>query len=72
MFHKLAFYPSVGYNVIMEYIGGRKWYHRIDEHCILGAMPLRHKCKDIIENENINAVLTLNESYELEYATIAS
>jgi atypical dual specificity phosphatase len=49
----------------MEALGLIKWYTRIDEHCVLGAIPLRHNYKSIVENENIKAVLTLNNDHEL-------
>lgn len=65
---KLAFYPSIYYGVALEYCGLRQWYTRIDDYCILGAMPMKRNYKDIIEKENIKAVLTLNQDHELEYS----
>ena len=65
---KLAFYPSIYYGVALEYCGLRKWYTRIDEHCILGALPMKRNFQDIIEKENVKAVLTLNQDHELEYS----
>ena len=52
----------------MEYCGMRTWYTRIDEHCILGALPMERNYKQIIAKENIKAVLTLNEDHELYYS----
>ncbi|CAF0879025.1 unnamed protein product [Brachionus calyciflorus] len=66
LFHKLAFYPTVLYGVTLEYLGFRKWYTRIDEHCVLGALPMKRNYKEIIQKENIKAVLTLNQDHELE------
>lgn len=41
MLSRIAFYPTLMYNVILEKIGTRRWYDRIDEHVILGALPFR-------------------------------
>lgn len=67
-FHKLAFYPSIYYGIALEYFGLRQWYTRIDENCILGALPMKRNYQDIIRNEKINAVLTLNQDHELEWS----
>lgn len=41
MFARATFYPTLFYNVVMEKITARRWYDRIDEHTILGALPFR-------------------------------
>lgn len=38
---KVLFYPTLGYNVLMTYVSSRRWYDRIDETVLLGALPLR-------------------------------
>ncbi|XP_073397663.1 phosphatidylglycerophosphatase and protein-tyrosine phosphatase 1 isoform X2 [Dendrobates tinctorius] len=38
---RVLFYPTLLYNVVMEKISRRKWYDRIDEAVILGALPFR-------------------------------
>ncbi len=65
---KLVVYPTLMYGVMLEYFGIRKWYTRIDPHIILGALPLKHNYKKIVKDENVKAVLTMNESHELEYS----
>ena len=65
---KLAVYPTLAYAIMLEYLGIRKWYTRIDQHVILGALPMKHNYKKIVSDENIKAVLTMNESHELEYS----
>jgi atypical dual specificity phosphatase len=64
--HKLSAYPTLMYNVFLEYVGLKQWYTRIDDHCVLGAMPMQRNYKHIIEKENIKAILTLNKDHELE------
>lgn len=65
---KLAVYPSLIYAQMLELLGFRQWYTRIDKHVVLGALPLRRNYKQIISKENIQAILTLNQSHELEYS----
>ncbi|XP_050466555.1 phosphatidylglycerophosphatase and protein-tyrosine phosphatase 1 isoform X2 [Cataglyphis hispanica] len=65
MFARVTFYPTLFYNIIMEKITMRNWYDRIDETVILGALPFRRTAKQLIDNENIKAVVSMNENYEL-------
>ncbi|XP_052860426.1 phosphatidylglycerophosphatase and protein-tyrosine phosphatase 1 isoform X4 [Anopheles cruzii] len=65
MFARVTFYPSLLYNVLMEKVTSRNWYDRIDEHVILGALPFRSVAQDLIRKENIKAVVSMNEDYEL-------
>ena len=39
MLPRLAFYPTLAYNVVLERLGFVSWYNRIDETVILGALP---------------------------------
>lgn len=68
LYQKLTFYPTIFYGVALEYLGFRKWYTRIDEHCILGALPMKRNYRDIIEKERVKAILTMNQDHELEYS----
>lgn len=65
---KLFLYPTICYGMALEYFGYRTWYTRIDDHCVLGALPMIHNYKTIVEKENIKALLTLNEDHELLYS----
>ncbi|KAH0945840.1 hypothetical protein HN011_011514 [Eciton burchellii] len=49
----------------MERVTNRDWYNRIDETVILGALPFRWTTKQLIDEENIKAVVSMNEDYEL-------
>jgi len=65
MVGRLSFYPTLVYNILMEKYSSRRWYDRIDETVILGALPwksLRHK---LIQDERVAGVVSLNENYEL-------
>ena len=64
---KVSMYPSLYYGFFLEFIGVRKWYTRIDKFCVLGALPMQHNYQQIIEQENIKAILTMNEDHELAY-----
>ena len=65
---KIVVYPTIIYGVMLEYLGFRQWYTRIDKHVIIGALPMKHNYKKIIAKEKVNAILTLNEDHELEYS----
>uniref|UniRef100_A0AAG5DVW7 Phosphatidylglycerophosphatase and protein-tyrosine phosphatase 1 n=1 Tax=Anopheles atroparvus TaxID=41427 RepID=A0AAG5DVW7_ANOAO len=65
MFARITFYPSLFYNVVMEKITSRNWYDRIDENVILGALPFRSVAQEMVQKENIKAVVSMNEDYEL-------
>nr|XP_050848892.1 phosphatidylglycerophosphatase and protein-tyrosine phosphatase 1 isoform X4 [Vespula vulgaris] len=65
MFARVTFYPTLLYNVLMEKITSRNWYDRIDETVILGALPFRSMTKQLVEKENMKAVVSMNEDYEL-------
>ncbi|XP_011154060.2 phosphatidylglycerophosphatase and protein-tyrosine phosphatase 1 isoform X2 [Harpegnathos saltator] len=65
MFARVTFYPTLFYNIVMEKITTRNWYDRIDETVILGALPFRWMTKQLIDDENIKAVVSMNEDYEL-------
>ena len=41
MFGRVTFYPTLAYNIFLEKLAIRKWYSRIDETVILGALPWR-------------------------------
>lgn len=64
MVSRLAFYPSLLYNVILERIvPGRHWYDRINDHVILGALPFRSITPQL-QKEGVTGVLTMNEEFE--------
>jgi len=65
MFARVSFYPTLFYNVFMEKVTARRWYDRIDDNVILGALPFRSMASDLIKNENVKAVVSMNEDYEL-------
>jgi len=66
MFARLTFLPTLAYNVAMERISSRRWYDRIDQSVILGAMPFRSDYTEkMIKSERIGGVVSMNEDYEL-------
>ncbi|KAK0179804.1 hypothetical protein PV327_005521 [Microctonus hyperodae] len=66
MFARVTFYPTLIYNVAMEKITSRRWYDRIDETVILGALPFRNMTRKLINDEKVAAVVSMNENYELK------
>ncbi|XP_032521585.2 phosphatidylglycerophosphatase and protein-tyrosine phosphatase 1 [Danaus plexippus] len=66
MFARVTFYPTLLYNVLMEKVTSRRWYDRMDDTVILGALPFQGMTKQLIEDENIKGVVSMNETYELK------
>lgn len=64
---KVAFHPTLLYNVIMEKVSSRRWFDRIDETVILGAIPFRSDVPKL-EAMNVKRVVTLNEDFELDFS----
>ncbi|KAE8750095.1 hypothetical protein FOCC_FOCC003219 [Frankliniella occidentalis] len=65
MFARITFYPTLFYNVVMEKVSSRRWYDRIDETVVLGALPFAKDAESLVKTENIKAVISMNEDYEL-------
>lgn len=47
MFARVTFYPTLVYNVFMERVSVRRWYDRIDDNMILGALPFRSMTDEV-------------------------
>jgi len=66
MFARVTFLPTLAYNVAMERVSSRRWWDRIDNKVILGALPFRSEyTQKMIEEQNIKGVVSMNEDYEL-------
>ncbi|XP_008335314.1 phosphatidylglycerophosphatase and protein-tyrosine phosphatase 1 [Cynoglossus semilaevis] len=64
---RVLFYPTLAYNVLMEKVSSRRWFDRVDETVVLGALPFRSMTGQLVETENIRGVITMNEEYETKY-----
>nr|XP_022904472.1 phosphatidylglycerophosphatase and protein-tyrosine phosphatase 1 isoform X1 [Onthophagus taurus] len=62
---RVTFFPTLVYNVCMEKITSRRWYDRIDENVILGALPFPSQTAKLVDEENVRGVVSMNENYEL-------
>lgn len=49
----------------MEKVSSRRWYDRIDDNVVLGALPFAKDAESLVKAENIKAVISMNEDYEL-------
>lgn len=47
MLARASFYPTLAYNLLMERVTARKWWDRIDENVILGALPFRTQIDEV-------------------------
>ena len=92
MLHKalarLAYFPSI-LRMSLREGPNQRWYDRIDQTVILGALPFRSQsekvsctvnmlmtkfhfndnCLQLVKVDNVTAVLSYNETYELNYFT---
>ncbi|XP_020655315.1 phosphatidylglycerophosphatase and protein-tyrosine phosphatase 1 [Pogona vitticeps] len=66
---RLFYYPTLLYTLVRERLPGsqRPWFSRIDHAVLLGALPLRGRCRQLVEEENVRGVLTMNEEYETRF-----
>ena len=62
---KVLFFPSLAYNMVAEKLTSRKWYDRLDDYLILGALPFRSVVSSLKKHENLGGVISFNENYEL-------
>ncbi|KAI1719918.1 dual specificity phosphatase, catalytic domain-containing protein [Ditylenchus destructor] len=66
MLGPFAFYPTLGYNLLRNYLQPLKWswYNRIDDDVILGALPFKSMVEDL-KREKVGGVVCCVEEYEL-------
>uniref|UniRef100_A0AAZ3SFW4 Phosphatidylglycerophosphatase and protein-tyrosine phosphatase 1 n=1 Tax=Oncorhynchus tshawytscha TaxID=74940 RepID=A0AAZ3SFW4_ONCTS len=64
---RVLFYPTLAYNVVMEKVSSRRWFNRVDQTVILGALPFKSMTKELVQTENVRGVITMNEEYETKY-----
>ncbi|KAJ8391364.1 hypothetical protein AAFF_G00089940 [Aldrovandia affinis] len=64
---RLLFYPTLAYNVVMEKVSSRRWFDRVDQNVILGALPFKSMTQELVQKENVKGVITMNEEYETKY-----
>ncbi|XP_010880800.1 phosphatidylglycerophosphatase and protein-tyrosine phosphatase 1 [Esox lucius] len=64
---RLLFYPTLAYNVVMEKVSSRRWFNRVDQTVILGALPFKTMTVELVQTENVRGVITMNEEYETKY-----
>jgi len=53
MIARTIFYPSLLYNIMMERFTSRRWFDRIDDTVVLGALPLRSITDEVALLNNV-------------------
>ena len=53
------------YTQLLSFVGIRNAYDRIDDTIYVGILPTMAMQKYLIEHEKIDAVVSMNEDYEL-------
>lgn len=54
---RLLFYPTLAYNVFMEKVSSRRWFDRVDDTVVLGALPFRSMTKQVRRLPSMTSVL---------------
>ncbi|XP_027216352.1 phosphatidylglycerophosphatase and protein-tyrosine phosphatase 1 [Penaeus vannamei] len=67
LFARVTFVPTLAFNLFMERASSRRWFDRIDNRVILGALPFRSMTKQLVEGEGVRGVVSMNEDYELKW-----
>lgn len=44
---RVLFYPTLAYNVVLEKISSRRWFDRVDQTVILGALPFKSMTEEV-------------------------
>lgn len=65
--YRLGFLPSLSYNVVLNKLNLRPWYSRVDDKVIIGALPWISIKNELLEKENVRAVVSMNENFELTW-----
>ncbi|KAI6194950.1 LMBR1 domain-containing protein 2-B [Aphelenchoides besseyi] len=65
----LAFYPTLAYNLLRNYVQPTRWqwYSRVDENLILGALPFKSMIAEL-KAENVGGVVCCTEEFETRAA----
>ncbi|CAB1339640.1 unnamed protein product [Coregonus sp. 'balchen'] len=50
---RILFYPTLAYNVVMEKVSSRRWFNRVDQTVILGALPFKSMTKEEWKAEGV-------------------
>jgi hypothetical protein len=58
------------YTHLLTFLGIRRGYDRIDNTVYIGILPTIAMQKYLIEHEKIDAVISMNEDYELTYVLL--
>lgn len=64
LFARAAFYPTLLYTYVTTRATARKWYSRIDNTVLMGALPIRSVAKKLVEEEGVRGVVSVNEDFE--------
>lgn len=52
---RIFYYPTLFYTLVRARLPGsqRPWFNRIDRAVVLGALPLRGRCRQVMKNEGL-------------------
>lgn len=65
--YRMGFLPSLSYNVVLNKLNLRPWYNRVDDRVLIGALPWLSIKDELICDENVRGVVSMNENFELSW-----
>ena len=60
MVSRILFYPTLLSNVVINRLGLREWYTKIDDKVILGALPFRSMTNQVDSRAAIKFIIKFN------------
>lgn len=63
----MGFLPSLSYNVVLNKLNLRPWYNRVDDRVLIGALPWISIKDQLIADEKVKRVISMNENFELSW-----
>lgn len=68
---RVLFYPSLIYTMLMERWSSRDWFNRVDPNLIIGAIPFKSMGQQLVTDEGVRGVVSVNEDFERWYTTLS-
>lgn len=65
--YRAGFLPTLSYNVVLNKLNLRPWYSRVDDQVLIGALPWISIKNELIEEEKVEGVVSMNENFELSW-----
>ncbi|OAF68190.1 hypothetical protein A3Q56_04062, partial [Intoshia linei] len=65
-YNRICHYPIIIYNILLCKFNLRKWYVRVDENVVIGALPINNVLEMLHQTEKVKGIISLVEKYEMK------